>query len=403
MLLAEKKIKRAEKRNYKLHMNCNPFLLRILTTTKLFSRKGKLIQSYSPLFSGIPSRRPAAQYTMAANSAAWLTAAKAKPLEVKPAPLWTPGENEILVRNHAVAINPVDGANQTIALFSLNYPAILGHDVAGEVVAVGPNVTNFEPGTRVLGHAVGLITKRDSDNAFQAYTILRTNMAAEIPDGISFENAAVVPLGFSTAACGLFEEAFLNLQLPTEPAAPSTGQTVLIWGGASSVGINAIQLAVAAGYSVITTASPKNFEYVKKFGASEALDYHSPTVVADLVAALKGKTMAGGLDCVGAAAWTACTSVVAQSSGAKFVATVKRGFPDPPAGVTMKQVFAINIKDSHVGHAVYQDFLPGALKAGTFVPAPEPIIAGKGLESVQGAIELYQKGGISANKIVVTL
>lgn len=160
---------------------------------------------------------------MASNSAAWLTAAKAKPLEVKPAPLWTPGENEILVRNHAVAINPVDGANQTLALFPLNYPTILGHDVAGEVVAVGPNVTEFKPGTRVLGHAVGLLTHRDQENAFQAYTILQTNMAAELPNEISFEAAAVVPLGFSTAASGLFQDAFLNLQFPSEPAAPSTG------------------------------------------------------------------------------------------------------------------------------------------------------------------------------------
>ncbi|MCJ1266494.1 hypothetical protein MMC22_006379 [Lobaria immixta] len=340
---------------------------------------------------------------MATNSAAWLTAAKAKPLQVKPAPLGTPGENEILVRNHAVAINPVDGLLQTLAIFPLNYPAILGQDVAGEVAAVGPNVTNFEPGTRVLGHAVGVSNQRNEENAFQAYTLLRTNMAAELPDGIPFENAAVVPLACSTAASGLFQDAFLNLQLPAEPRAPSTGQTVLVWGGASSVGSNAIQLAVAAGYSVITTASPKNFEYVKKLGASEVFDYRSPSIVEDLVAAFQGKTIAGALDCVGAAGWQGCTAVVAQLSGGKFVATTKGGFPDPPEGVTMKQVFATTIKDNRVGQAVYRDFLPKALKEGTFVPSPEPIISGKGLESVQGAIELYQKGGISANKVVVSL
>lgn len=340
---------------------------------------------------------------MAANTAAWLTEAKAKPLQIKPAPLWTPGENEILVRNRAVAINPIDGALQTLAAFPRKYPTILGLDVAGEVVAVGPNVTNFKLGTRVLGNTVGFSTQRDQDNAFQAYTILPTNMAAEIPDQISFEKAAVVPLGLSTAASGLFEDAFLNLQPPTEPAAPSTGQTLLIWGGSSCVGSNAIQLAVAAGYSVITTASPKNFEYVKILGASETFDHNSPTIVENLLAAFQGKTIAGALDCAGGTGWAGCTSVVRQSSGAKFVATVKRGHPDPPEGVQMKQVFALSIKDNHLGQAVYRDYLPKALKAGTFVPAPEPIIAGSGLESVQGAIERYQKGGISANKLVVTL
>lgn len=339
---------------------------------------------------------------MATNSAAWLPAAKARPFEVTPAPLWTPSNNEILVRNRAVAINPVDGLLQTLAVFPLNYPTIIGADVAGEVFAVGPNV-NFKPGNRVLGHAVGLMTQRNEENAFQAYTILRANMTAEIPDGISFEAAAVVPLGCSTAASGLFQADFLNLQPPTEPAASSTGQTVLIWGGASSVGSNAIQLAVAAGYSVITTASFKNFEYVKKLGASEVFDYQSPTVIEDLLAAFESKTIAGTLECIGAGGWAGCISVVTQSSGSKFVATTKHGFPDPPEGVTMKQVIATTIKDNHVGQAVYRDFLPKALKAETFVPSPKPIVVGQGLESVQSAIDYYQKGGVSAGKVVVSL
>ena len=340
------------------------------------------------------------------NSAAWLVAPKAKPFEIKPAPLWEPGDNEILVRNHAVAINPIDEAFQTRAIFPLKYPTILGHDVAGEVVAVGPNVTSFKPGARVLGHAVGMSTGRHQDNAFQAYTILNTNMVSEIPDDLPYENAAVVPLGLSTAAAGLFQDDLLNLQLPTEPAPPagSTGQTVLIWGGASSVGCNAIQLAVAAGYSVITTASPKNFALVKQLGASAVFDYNSPTVVDDIVAAFKGTTSAGALDCVGGPAWTACPSILSQvTEGNKFVATTKRGHPDPPAGVKMKNLFAITIKDNNVGQAVYGDYLPQALKAGTFKPAPDPIVVGQGLESVQEGIDTYSRGGISANKIVVAL
>lgn len=343
---------------------------------------------------------------MASNSAAWLIEPKAKPFEIKPAPLWEPGENEILVRNHAVAINPIDEAFQTRAIFPLKYPTILGHDLAGEVVAVGSNVTNFKPGTRVLGHAVGMSTGRHQDNAFQTNTILNTNMASEIPDDLPYEKAAVIPLGLSTAAAGLFQDDLLNLKLPTEPTAPagSAGQTILIWGGASSVGCNAIQLAVAAGYSVITTASPKNFDLVKKLGASETFDYNSPTVVDDIVAAFKGKTSAGVLDCVGGPAWTACPSIMAQvTAGNKFVATTKRGYPDPPHGVTVKSLFALSIKDNNLGQAVYQDYLPKALKAGSFVPTPEPIVVGKGLEAVQEGIDLYSKGGISARKIVVTI
>jgi NADPH:quinone reductase-like Zn-dependent oxidoreductase len=247
-----------------------------------------------------------------------------------------------------------------------------------------------------------MATKRDQDNAFQEYTILQTNMVSRLPDHISFERAAVIPLGLSTAACGLFQDSHLNLRLPTEPARPKTGETLLVWGGASSVGSNAIQLAVAAGYEVITTASPKNFGYVKSLGASQSFDYTSPNVVADLVAAFKTKPLAGAMDCIGAAAWEACVEVVSASKDNKFVATTKGGFPTPPADITMKSLFGTTLKDNHVGKAIYQDFLPKALASGAFVPAPEPFVVGHGLESVQAAVDLLKKG-VSARKIVVTL
>jgi len=151
---------------------------------------------------------------------------------------------------------------------------------------------------------------------------------------------------------------------------------------------NTIQLAVAAGYEVVTTASPKNFEYMKELGASQVYDYRSPTVVDELLKAFEGKKTAGVLDCIGGSAWGSCMNVVLKTNGAKFVATTKRGFPDPPDDVMMKVVFGTTIKDNDVGKAVYEDFLPKALMSGTFVPAPEPLVAGKGLDSVQDAINL---------------
>ncbi|PYI01581.1 zinc-binding oxidoreductase CipB [Aspergillus sclerotiicarbonarius CBS 121057] len=341
--------------------------------------------------------------TSTSNAAAWLTAVKAHPFEVKEAPLWKPEENEVLVRNHAVAINPIDHAHQTVAWWPMNYPTMLGQDVAGEVVAVGPNVTRFKLGDRVLGHAVGMATRRNQDNAFQEHTIVQVNMASELPENIPYENAAVIPLAFSTACCGLFQDEYLKMQLPTEPRAPSTGKTLLVWGGAGSVGSNAIQLAVAAGYEVITTASPKNFDYVKKLGASQVFDYNSPSVAEDLIQTLQGKTLAGVMDCIGYSATPICADVVSKTEGNKFVASVQKHFPTPPEGVSVRQVFGTTIKDNFVGKAVYEDFLPHALRAGTFVPAPAPLIVGKGLQSIQTAVNRYGQGGLSAQKLVTLL
>lgn len=184
-----------------------------------------------------------------------------------------------------------------------------------------------------------------------------------------------------------------------------SGQTKLtenLQGGASSVGSSAIQLAVAAGYEVITTASPKNFDYVKKLGASQVFDYKSPTVVSDLVDAFEGKTSLGAFDTIGGGAWILPAEFVKKSKGAKFVVTVTHGWEDHPKEVTMKQAFAPSIKDNHVGKAIFEDYLPRALNNGTFVAAPEPFIAGKGLESLQMAVDLQRKG-VSARKVVVLL
>jgi NADPH:quinone reductase-like Zn-dependent oxidoreductase len=92
---------------------------------------------------------------MPTNAAAWLGAKQAK-LEVKPAPYTHPRENEIVVKNHAVAINPLDWMKQVVGNLTyswIKYPSVLGHDLAGEVVEVGTAVTRFSVGDRVLGHA----------------------------------------------------------------------------------------------------------------------------------------------------------------------------------------------------------------------------------------------------------
>ncbi|WP_040445621.1 zinc-binding dehydrogenase [Ktedonobacter racemifer] len=109
--------------------------------------------------------------------------------------------------------------------------------------------------------------------------------------GRSQENAAVLPLALSTAACGLFQKDHLALQYPCSAPNP-TGMTLSHLGGSTSVGSNAIQLAAAVGYEVITTASPRNFNYIKKLGASQVFDHNDKTVVEDIIEAFKGKTIA---------------------------------------------------------------------------------------------------------------
>ena len=339
---------------------------------------------------------------MPSNTAAWLTA-KGVPLEVKSSPYTSPGENEIVVKNGAVAINIVDWSLQDMGetLFPwLTYPHVLGADVAGEVVEVGSAVSRFQIGDRVIGHAIGNRTSKSPNGAFQMYTVVLAHMASPIPSSLTYESAAVLPLAVSTAACGLFQKDHLALQYPSISHRPA-GKALLIWGGSSSVGSNAIQLAVAAGYEVITTASPKNFDYVKKLGASQAFDYHSNTIVDDLIDAFKGKTIAGAL-AVTRGSGEACVEVVDKSIGDKFVSMAMPVPDNLPSGVGTKFIFASDIKDSEVSKAVYVDFLPKALAGGKYIVAPDPQIAGKGLQCIQTGLEILKKG-VSAKKVVVSL
>jgi len=364
---------------------------------------------------------------MPTNTAAWIGAKQAK-LEVKPAPYTSPRENEIVVKNHAVAINPVDWIIQVagnIMYRWITYPFVLGEDVAGEVVEVGKAVTRFNVGDRVLGHAVG--TDKDSNSsaegAFQTYTVLLAHMAAPIPHTMPYERAAVLPLALSTAACGLFQKDHLALHYPSPTPTP-TGQTLLVWGGSTSVGSNAIQLAVAAGYEVITTSSPRNFAYVKELGASQVFDYNSTTVVKDIIAAFQGKTLAGAL-AIGTGSAEPCADIVHACNGNKFVSmtspsvsfengiTVRVVLQLVSSNVSLqvkcrtrhirtKFVFGSTLKENEVSTVIYEDFLPQALADGRYVAAPAPYVVGTGLEYVQTGLAAQRKG-VSAKKVVVSL
>ena len=368
---------------------------------------------------------------MKTNSAAWIPSKQAK-LEVKAAPYTPPREGEIVIRNRAVAVNPLDWIKQSagdLVFGWIKYPFILGSDTAGEVAEVGPDITRFKVGDRALAHAVGTDPKRNSaaEGTFQTYSVILERMAAPIPSEMSFESAAVLPLGLSTAACGLFQKDFLALDYPSLSPNPQ-GKTLLVWGGSTSVGSNAIQLAVAAGYEVITTASPRNFDYVRKLGASRAFDYNSRTVIADVIEAFKDRTLAGALS-IGAGSAAACVDVVHACKGNKFVAmatfpisfgsegrapnpasiiprflwfSISMGFKTLTRKIRTKFIFGSSLVHNELAGIIYADFLPKALAERRYVAAPDPVIIGKGLDHLQPALDMQRKG-VSASKIVVSL
>lgn len=172
----------------------------------------------------------------------------------------TPKPNEVLIKAHAIAINPVDcktrqGYQQ--AIIPLRPPCVLGMDVSGEVVAVGAAVKRFKVGDEVISSP--------SHKRQGCYAELVAIPEAEValkPSNITHEEAASLPLVGLTAWDSLVRAASVG-----------PGQRVLIQAGAGGVGSIAVQLARHLGATVYATASARNMALLEELGAHHPIDY----------------------------------------------------------------------------------------------------------------------------------
>src|SRR5713226_4674615 len=172
----------------------------------------------------------------------------------------TPGDDEVLIRVRAASVNPLDSGLSRHPflrriLFAMSKSKINrpGRDVAGQVEAVGSNVTQFKPGDAVFGLCGGAFA--EYANASQSALVLK-------PDNASFEQAATVPLAGITALQGLRDKGKIQ-----------PGQKVLINGAAGGVGTFAVQIAKSFGAEVTGVCSTRNVDMVRSIGADHVIDY----------------------------------------------------------------------------------------------------------------------------------
>ena len=199
------------------------------------------------------------------------------------------------------------------------------------MVQLGSSVNRFKIGQRVIGHCDSLLTRKVANAGFQLYSTCREILVSAIPESLPLANAAVLPLSISTAASGLFCQ--LLLQFPSLTP-KDTGKTILIWGGSSSCGSSAIQLAVAAGLDVATTASNANHEYLKSLGASHVFDHKNPKVIEEILKVLKPGDFV--MDCIGnAETQISCGDILGKIGGGKLPILLwpQGPFPDNVQGV----------------------------------------------------------------------
>ncbi|MER7927313.1 MULTISPECIES: NADP-dependent oxidoreductase [unclassified Streptomyces] len=291
-------------------------------------------------------------------------------LELREVPEPHAGPGEVRVRVTAAGLNPMDWAiaarPELAARFGITAPSGFGSDLAGVIDEVGDGVTDFAVGDRVHGGALG--------RAVADFVVVRppADRLWHTPREISDEVASVLPVAGLTAVAAL------------AAIRPEPGDTVLIGGAAGGVGVFAVQLTQLAGATVIGTAAPETFAFLRQLGAEPVA--YGPGL-ADRVRALPLGGVTAATDLFGT---ETAEAALALGVAPERISTVAAG-PDVPDGV--HATGAVDAGPDALGR------ITAAILAGGLTV---PIAAAFPVEKIRDAVTL-QAGRHVHGKVVVTL
>lgn len=335
------------------------------------------------------------------NHVAWLQAPKAK-LAVGTGPFPSPGPGEVLIKNLALALNPVESKIQQWAIFPIPYPGVLGSSFAGIIEGIADDVSDFHIGDRVVTSKP--FTLGDPKyGPYQQYVLAKTPFLSKLQDKTSLEAAAATVSNLATVVGALTVTMGLDKPSLSERAA-SKGKKLLVYGGSSSVGGLAIQYATQAGYTVITTSSPRNMDTVNPLGASEIINH---TQSSDkIIEALKA---AGPYDYIfDTIALDSVTDIISHylvsQGGGVYYNTNPGPPPKLPAGVErVAQSYPTLLEEEanrRIQRWFLEEYLPLSLAEGKIIPTKVEKVPG-GLAAIQKSLDKFAAGTVSGVKMVI--
>jgi len=267
-------------------------------------------------------------------------------LRLEEVPTPEAGPEEALVRVRAVALNHIDAwVRRGLPRLRVQFPHILGADIAGEIVALGETVEGWQVGDPVLLHPTTscgrcAACRAGQDNRCRQFSVLgehvpggyaeyvtvRADNLLPKPEHLSFEEAAAMPLVFLTAWNMLVSNARLRF-----------GEDVLIWGAGSGVGSAGIQIARLFAARILTTAGAAwKVERARALGADVAINYREQDVLAEVRRVTERRGVDVVLDHVGAASWE--TSIKALAPGGRL--TVCGATTGPEGTTDIRYIYA---------------------------------------------------------------
>ena len=276
------------------------------------------------------------------------------------------GDNEVLVRVHATSINPIDVKIRSGAAksrFPIEFPAILGRDLSGDVAETGRDVQGFPKGMRVMALA---------NRTYAEYAVAKADLLAPIPDSLGFEQAGALPLVTITGA-----------QLIERAVKPKAGQTVLVAGALGGVGRTAVHVARKHGARVLAGVRAKEKEDASKLNV-------------DGVVAIDSEEEIGHLHDLDAIADT-----VGGTTIQRLLKTIRKG---GVLGSVLGEPEGANKYDIHVEAFMAQPDASRLHQLADEVARHEfsiPIASTMKLRDIQEAHRIFERGGLSGKIVLV--
>lgn len=322
----------------------------------------------------------------------------------------TISSNELLIKVHATALNPIDFK---FVDFIAPSGSKLGCDFAGEIAEVGNAASSsWKVGDRVAGFVQGGVSPEYG--AFAEYVKAESDLVWKVPQEINDETAATFGVPACTAMQALSRH--LGVPFPDEvmDGKRDTGSPILIYAGSTAVGLFAIQLAKAAGCTVVTTCSPHSNGLVKSFGADAIFNYRSPTAVQDIKKAYPD--IARALDCISEGKSTDFAARALGSRGGKVVTLLDSKAKVP--GVEVKMIMSFQMlgkafawlppvgpkyEVSSEDRAALARFYATLERLAPNMKVPPVKSVPGNFQGILDGLDTYRAGKVSGSKLVVRL
>ncbi|KAM0327519.1 hypothetical protein ACHAQA_005809 [Verticillium albo-atrum] len=352
-----------------------------------------------------------------------------QPLTLIDAPTHKPQAGEVVVKVDWAAIAPYHIHQTDGGLVIDGYPYILGDTFAGTVAQVGPGPhtgPELQPGDQVVGYSFRNVDG-GKEAALQTYVTLPSFLLGRAPKNLKPQEAVTAQDHIITVFQTVVHD--LGLQLPWPRPAdwtpPEADTPILLWGGAGSVGMYAIELLHHWGYkNLIAVASRKNHAYLRELGARTLFDYRDDDVVEQIRSHLGGEAVPYVIDCIGHLTGTLQPITKLAGRGSKVAVMLPVIIRDaseteaPEYQMTSPAELAVGtwaegvevagvrthfyLQDEEFKDKMQSEIVPTLLEQGVVRPNPHRVVEGKDLlERVNNGLRLLRNKEVSGEKLVL--